>query len=223
MSFEKSFLKKLGLTKPSVPTKKPVADPSNQTAKLSPQEADRLSRGKWFCKYAKEVEVFAKPVTRPELVLNSVAYTLYKEGLTVKGSMRLGTAHSILVILGDLRASRLDIGDAVLVVSGQLYIDESVAHFANEGLLVAGGIEWNKATRKAPPDAIHCPLIFWDDRSNAKTLLVRDGKVIGRSKEEIARLLKQAFWETDMDEVILKPKAIKEALAVGNPIFQTPI
>jgi hypothetical protein len=111
---------------------------------LTPGQADRRAKGRWFTGYARVVDVAAGglrvrsfDVAQRERAKAGAEYLLIEGDLVVDGTVQLGRdTRSIYVVTGDLRAKRVVHGDAVLVVLGKL--SAPVTGALGEGLVQAG-------------------------------------------------------------------------------------
>jgi hypothetical protein len=105
--------------------------------------ADEIAGGSWFTGYAEHVDLYdglypvddfdadarAARLRHPE-------HALFGGGLDVRGTLNLadGGYHSIYVVRGSLHARRMNLGDAVLVVQGDIEVDEWLFGGTNEGV-----------------------------------------------------------------------------------------
>ncbi len=108
---------------------------------LTPGQADRRAKGRWFTGYARRVEVAAGglrlrsfDVAKRERAKGAAEYLLIEGDLIVDGVLRLGRdTRSIYVVTGELSAKRVVRGDAVLVVLGKL--NAPVTGIVREGII----------------------------------------------------------------------------------------
>lgn len=108
---------------------------------LTPGQADRRAKGRWFTGYARRVEIAAGglrlrsfDVAKRERAKGSAEYLLIDGDLIIDGILRLGRdTRSIYVVTGDLSARRVVRGDAVLVVLGTL--NAPVTGVVREGII----------------------------------------------------------------------------------------
>lgn len=108
---------------------------------LTPGQADRRAKGRWFTGYARSVELAAGglrvasfDVAKRERAKGAAEYLLIDGDLIVDGILRLGRdTRSIYVVTGDLSAKRVVRGDAVLVVLGKM--NAPVTGIAREGII----------------------------------------------------------------------------------------
>lgn len=127
------------VVRPDAPTVTP-----RDNSMLTPGQADRRARGRWFTGYARLVEVAAGglrvrsfDVAKRERAKGAAEYLLIDGDLIVDGALRLGRdTRSIYVVTGDLFAKRVVRGDAVLVVLGKL--NAPVTGIAREGIISSG-------------------------------------------------------------------------------------
>ena len=136
---------------------------------ISAAKADELVGGPWFKGYAKDVTVVEEKVKLASFDGNARGdlargpeHVIFEQGLEVEGTFRLGSYHSIYVVLGALRAGAFEGGDACLVVTGSVTVDRYLLNFRNQGVLAFGS---SKATEKLPSaKVLSCPLTLWHDR-----------------------------------------------------------
>lgn len=143
--------------------------------KITAAQADELLARAWFEDYAGEVELYEEPVTVDEFdvaarcdELGDTEMVLFGGGLTVHGTLDLGEeVHSIYAVRGHLRARRLILGDAILVVDGTVEIGEWIVGGQTEGLFEVGGLQIESG-----PDAmlvnIQAPVVAMYDRGRAR-------------------------------------------------------
>ncbi|MCT2546952.1 MULTISPECIES: hypothetical protein [Streptomyces] len=111
--------------------------------KISAAQADELMGGPWFDGYTKDVDMHQELVTVDDFDVEARAVAhddtgmvLFGGGLTVLGTLDLSSdVHSIFAVRGVLRARRLILGDALLVVQGTVELDEWLFGPENEGRL----------------------------------------------------------------------------------------
>src|SRR5262245_6202005 len=114
--------------------------------KVAAKEADQLVGKDWFDGYAKSVDVHDEAVTVDQLdaearaeALGNTEYVVFSRDLTVTGTLDLARdVHSIFVVLGNLTARRVILGDAVLVVRGRLRASEFLLGPPGEGVFELG-------------------------------------------------------------------------------------
>jgi hypothetical protein len=177
---------------------------------ISPVEADQRVGNSWFSGYANAVELVAEPVVvaqRPPA--DGAEYVIYDRGLTVKGTLDLGSdVHSIIVVRGTLAAKRVILGDAVLVVTERVIARDWVFGPRNEGLFDVGGhqIEGNAERLLA---AIDAPVVAIFDR-NRREFALRDRGAARTAADLVPDVL-------DMDEV--DQRKLRDRLVAGKPVF----
>lgn len=111
---------------------------------LTPGQADRRAKGRWFTGYTRRVELAAGglrvgsfDVAKRERAKGAAEYLLIDGDLIVDGVLRLGRdTRSIYVVTGDLSAKQVVRGDAVLVVLGKM--NAPVTGIAREGIISSG-------------------------------------------------------------------------------------
>lgn len=107
---------------------------------VSAAAADRRARATWFRGHADTVRLETGVVIEGDLDV-SRAHVLYDKGLTVTGTLRLGASGSIVVVVGDLRVGRLQLGDDVLAVTGKVYARDYIRSRLNEGIFSVHGAQ----------------------------------------------------------------------------------
>lgn len=169
--------------------------------KITAAQADELLARAWFEDYAGEVELYEEPVTVDEFdvaarcdELGDTEMVLFGGGLTVHGTLDLGEeVHSIYAVRGHLRARRLILGDAILVVDGTVEIGEWIVGGQTEGLFEVGGLQIESG-----PDAmlvnIQAPVVAMYDRGRGALVLRENGEL-----RETGQLVARAFDDLDPD------------------------
>jgi len=120
--------------------------------RLTPADADRLAGGPWFQGYARVVDHVLDARVDGDLDIER-RYAVYEGGLRVTGSLRLGDSRSIIAVIGDLEVGRLELGDDVLVVTGDVTARDYVLSRPNEGIFSVRGhqrIAHHRAVVHAP-------------------------------------------------------------------------
>ena len=118
---------------PDSPEPEPEPKPT-----ISARAADREIGKRWFQPYAKTVEIEDRLRVRGTFEDPGNRYVLFRNGLQIMGTLRLGSgSRSIYVVLGDLRAKSIVLGDAVLVVTGR--VRAKIVHKPNEGIFEVAG------------------------------------------------------------------------------------
>jgi hypothetical protein len=194
--------------------------------KITSAHADELLGGSWFTGYTSEVAVYEEPVTVDEFdvearsdELNDTEMVLFSGGLTVRGTLDLGREiHSIYAVLGTLRARRLILGDAILVVNGTVEIDEWLLGGETEGLFEVGGLQIeSEAGHDALLAHIQAPVIVMFDRARREFVFRENGE-----PRETGQLTAQVLDNLDPDrrpESAIGPR-LRELLTAGQPIFR---
>jgi hypothetical protein len=111
---------------------------------LTSQAADELVGGKWFAGYTNAVRHFDEQVVLATFDQSSrggdAEYLLFRDGLTIDGTLDLSRIHrSIIAVLGTLKARRIILGDAVVVVGTRVEASELVFSPRTEGLFSIAG------------------------------------------------------------------------------------
>jgi hypothetical protein len=166
------------------------------TRKISVREADAMAGDAWFEGYTTDVVVHDDPVVLSEFDAEARAresgqaeMILFAGGLTVNGPMSLGSdVHSIYVVLGDLHVGSLELGDAVLVVTGRVTAARYLFCARHEGVFRVGPeVELPDdaplSASDEPPALLDAPIVVWFNRGSREfTVLVRaaDGAVASR-------------------------------------------
>ncbi|MET8151311.1 hypothetical protein ACIBSW_31840 [Actinoplanes sp. NPDC049668] len=192
--------------------------------KITAAQADELLAGAWFEDYASEVELYEEPVTVDEFdvaarrdELGDTEMVLFGGGLTVRGTLDLGEdIHSIYAVRGHLRARRLILGDAILVVDGKVEIGEWILGGQTQGLFDVGGRQIESDADAMLAD-IQAPVIVIYDRGRGVLVLRENGEP--REKEHlVARALEDLDPDSRPDPLI--GDRLREILLAGEPIFR---
>jgi hypothetical protein len=182
--------------------------------RLSAAEADARLSDSWFEGYCNEVAVHEAPVTVDEFDAaqrleeqGDTEYILFAGGLTVRGTLDLGSdVHSIYAVIGSLRAKRLVLGDAILVVDGSVHVDEMLFGPRGEGLFEVAGHQV-----EPEPEAllahVQAPLIVLYDR--------RCGEYVVR-EHGAARQLAPGLVDADG---YMDPQTLRERLLAGESVL----
>lgn len=158
---------------------------------LSAAEADLMIGRTWFSDHTTEVKVHDEAVRLPEFdaearvaAAGDTEMVLFVHGLTVEGTMRLTAPNAIYVVLGELKANRLELGDSWLVVSGPVNVGEYVHAPRSQGVFAVGADATTEdATTPALPPVV-APIVVWHEpRRGIDRVLLHDGgrrlKVLG--------------------------------------------
>jgi hypothetical protein len=122
----------------------PKVTPEKGSAQLTPGQADRRAKGRWFSGHARVVDVVtgalrlrSLDVAKRERAKGGAEYLLVEGDLVVDGAVQLGRdTRSIYVVTGDLRAKKVVRGDAVLVVRGK--VEAVISGKPGQGVLQVG-------------------------------------------------------------------------------------
>jgi hypothetical protein len=180
-------------------------------AHVSPAEADKRVGGKWFRGYTNRVELVDEARTVDTMIPTEAEFVIFDHGLTVRGTLDLGSSvHSILVVRGKLRARRVILGDAVLVVTDGVEASEFVFGGSNEGLFEVGGVQVERDPGRFAA-AIETPILAVMDRKRREMLLREHGEA-----RAVADVVEDALV---MDEV--DPGKLRKLLLAGRPVFRS--
>lgn len=130
---------------------------ANAEASLTAGQADRRAKGRWFSGHTSTVTLASGGLTlrtldvaKRERALGSSEYLLVEGDLVVDGDLRLGRdTRSIYVVTGHLKARRIALGDAVLVVRGNVTC-ERVSGAPGEGIFKVLGTLTERRPSSAP-------------------------------------------------------------------------
>ena len=177
---------------------------------LTAAEADALIPGEWFGGYCKQVELVENARTLDDLRTDDAIYVLYNNGLTATGTIDLRDTRSIIVVRGTLRAKRVILGDAVLVVTERVIADEIVGA-SNEGLFEVGGhqVEGDQDGLLA---ALETRLVAILNRSTC-AYVIRDGDRM-RSFADLVPELRDEDKRHEVNE-----RGLIDSILAGRPIF----
>ncbi|GEM_PF-2816350 len=156
---------------------KPAAAPTANT--LSATDADKLVGDKWFTGHTNAVQLIDGPATVTTFDGASrggdAEYLIFDRGLTVTGTLDLSAVYrSIIVVRGTLKAKRIILGDAVLVVEKAVHASELVFGPMTEGIFALAGMQ----IESDPEDlatAIDAPIVALYDRNQREWLLRKNG------------------------------------------------
>ncbi|GAA0430215.1 hypothetical protein Aca07nite_38910 [Actinoplanes capillaceus] len=193
--------------------------------KISAPQADELTGNSWFSGHTDGVELHEAPVTVDEFDAEArceerdeLETAVFGGGLTVAGTLDLGTdVHAIYVVRGTLRARRLILGDAVLVVDGAVEVDEWLFGGVTEGLFEVAG---HQAESPTGPNAllahVRGPVVALYDRARREFVLREGG-----SPRTVADLVPQVRdgLDPDLREEISIAANLRARLIAGGPIF----
>jgi hypothetical protein len=186
------------------------AAPAEQTSSLAPAAADKRAGGKWFTGYTNRVQLIDEPTTLASFDETSrggdAEYLIFARGLTVTSALDLSRIErSIIVVLGALKAKRIILGDAVLVVEKSIEASELIYGPMSEGIFQLAGMQ----IETDPEDlatAISSPIVALYDR-NQREWLLRQRNL-------------PAFFAADlMDGSEVDASAMKKRLLAGKSIF----
>lgn len=156
---------------------------------ITAAEADGLVGAPWFEGYTNTVEVFDDPVTLDSFDAEARAeagrgseYLVFAAGLDVQGTLDLRRyVQSIIVVLGTLRARRIVLGDAVLVVTERVEVSEWLLGVETEGLFEVGRAQIEESGEDLVA-RISAPFLALYDRSRGDFWLCERGQAIDVEK-----------------------------------------
>jgi hypothetical protein len=185
--------------------------------KITADRADDLVGESWFDGYTTEVTLYEEPVTLDEFDAEARAeersdteFAIFNGGLTVRGTLTLSRdVHSIYVVRGVLRVRRLVLGDAVLVVDGQVTADEWVFGSRTEGIFEVAG-EQVESDRDRLFAHVSAPLVVLFDRGRYEYVLREHGQ-----PREVEHLVPDVFEDGELDAGRLLAR-----IRAGEPVFR---
>ncbi|CAN5179994.1 hypothetical protein BH11MYX1_BH11MYX1_23030 [soil metagenome] len=192
----------------TLPVMKPA--PATPAATITPAAADELAGGKWFTGYTNAVQLIDGPATVTAFDGDSrggdAEYLVFDKGRTITGTLDLsGLCPSIIVVRGTLKAKRIVLGDAVLVVEKAVQASELIFGPMTEGVFSLAGMQ----IESDPEDlatAISAPIVALYDRKQREWLLRKNGV-----PAELAADL--------VDDGEVDASAVKQRLLAGRSIF----
>jgi hypothetical protein len=153
---------------------------------LSAAEADLMIGRTWFSDVTTRVTVHDEPVRVDTFdaeartaAAGDSEMVMFVHSLTVEGTLRLGAAHSVYVVLGELRCGRIELGDATLAASGPVIATDYVFAPRSKGVFAVGpDATTDDATTPALPPVI-APIVVWHDprRGIDRVFAHRDGRL----------------------------------------------
>ncbi|GLW33788.1 hypothetical protein [Actinoplanes regularis] len=194
--------------------------------RITAGQADELLTRAWFDGCTSEVEMYEGLVTVDEFDVEARAeeqgdteMVLFGGGLTVRGTLDLSEeVHSIYAVRGPLRARRLILGDALLVVDGTVEIDEWIFGGETEGVFEVGGRQIESDTgHDAMLADLQAPVIVMFDRGRREFVLRENGE-----PREMEQLAARVLDDLDPDTRAELPISarLRELLLAGQPIFR---
>ena len=188
--------------------KKPAL--ATTAATITSAAADELVGGAWFTGHTKTVQLIDGPATVNTFDGDSrggdAEYLVFNHGLTVTGTLDLSAIdRSIIVVRGTLKAKRIILGDAVLVVEKAIQAAELMFGPMTEGIFSLAGMQ----IESDPEDlatAILAPSVALYDRKQREWLLRKNGVP--------AQLASDLVDDGEVD-----PRAVKQRLLAGKSIF----
>jgi hypothetical protein len=187
--------------------------------KITAGRADELIGGSWFDGYTSDVDLHEEPVTVDEFdaearaeELDDTEYAVFNGGLTVRGTLDLAReVHSIYVVRGPLRARRMMLGDAVLVVDGPVDVDEWLFGGRTEGIFEVAG-QQIESDRVGMLAHIRSPTVALFDRGRQEFVLYEHGR-----PRETEHLVPDVLDDDEVD-----PDRLRARLLAGRPVFHGP-
>ncbi|WP_216915277.1 hypothetical protein [Nocardia noduli] len=193
--------------------------------KITAARADELLGSSWFSDYTAEVDLHEEPVVHDEFdvearceALEDTESVLFGAGLTVHGTLDLAVdVHSIYAVRGTLRARRLILGDAVLVVDGTVEVDEWLFGGDTRGVFEVGGLQVeSEEGHDALFAKVATPTAVLLDRARGELVLRQNGE-----PRQTGHLVAPALDDLDPDyrpELLIGAR-LRELLIAGRPIF----
>ena len=184
--------------------------------------ADEIVGGDWFRGYADRVDLYEDAVMIDQFhagaradAARSGEFAVFRGGLVVSGEMSLDDNgwHSIYVVQGGLRARRVILGDAVLVVQGAVEVADWLLGLPNEGVFEVGG-EQIESSGDADAMLRHVrgPLVALFDRGRDRFVLRERGERRGR--EDLLPELLDDDKRHGVNEELLRKRITR-----GEPLF----
>jgi hypothetical protein len=179
-------------------------------ATITSAAADELVGGTWFTGHTQTVQLIDSPATVNTFDGDSrggdAEYLVFNRGLTVTGTFDLSAiGRSIIVVRGTLKAKRIILGDAVLVVEKAVQAAELMFGPMTEGIFSLAGMQ----IESDPEDlatAILAPSVALYDRKQREWLLRKNGVP--------AELAGDLVDDGEVDQ-----RAVKQRLLAGKSIF----
>jgi hypothetical protein len=194
--------------------------------KISAAQADELMDGPWFSGYTKFVDMYEEPVSVDDFDVETrwkahgdTEMVVFGGGLTVQGTLDLGSdVHSFFAVQGVLRARRLILGDAVLVVRGTVEVDEWLLGEENEGLFAINNRQIESSDRDAMFADLRAPVFAVLERGSDEFVLRENGEPRTLS-QLVPELRDAADADPDVRSELLLGEALRERLLRGQPVF----
>ncbi|MFE7044071.1 hypothetical protein ACFU9X_32965 [Streptomyces atratus] len=195
--------------------------------KISAAQADELMGGPWFEGYTEFVDMYEKPVTVEDFDAEARAeanddteMVLFGGGLTVRDTLDLSSeVHSVIAVQGSLRARRLILGDAVLVVRGTVELDEWLFGEENEGLFAINDKQIESPDRDALFADLRAPVVAAFDRLRGEFVLREHGE-----PRTAGQLLPEILADADADPPerrgLRMGRCLRERLVGGQLVFR---
>lgn len=180
------------------------------------QAEDMVGEG-WFVGYTDEVELHDEHVAVDAFDAEARAeerggpeFVVFGGGLSVSGTLDLSSdVHSIVAVRGELRAARLILGDAVLVVRGKVDVGEWLFGPRTEGIFDVAGAQI-ESDQSALLGRTHAPVIAIFDRNRAEFVLRDRGE-----PRQTGDLTPEILDDDEVDE-----NTLRQRLLAGEPIFR---
>jgi hypothetical protein len=136
----------------------------------------------------------------------------------VEGLLRLGQGvRSIYVVLGDLRAKRIELGDAVLVVRGKVIAESDLFTPANEGIFDVHGEQ--RPERQARHIDAPQALAYDRQRRQHVAYVKRGTRLV---KLDTAAIDPRLLRTSEDGERVVDPKRALARLRAGKPLTASP-
>jgi hypothetical protein len=154
---------------------------------VAPEEADLMIGRSWFSQSRAPVVVHDVRVKWDALDARARAAggperMLFVHGLEVGGAVLLdGAPDSVYVVLGDLHARRLEVGDTTLAVAGRVLADEYVWAPSGTGMFALGGdATSDDATAPVLPPVLAPLLVWFESRRGADQIYMQHDRTLRR-------------------------------------------
>jgi hypothetical protein len=195
--------------------------------KMPAAQADELVGGRWFDGYTEDVDVHQELVTVDEFDVEARAdahedteMVLFGGGLNVLGTLDLGSSvHSIFAVRGVLRARRMILGDAILVVQGRVEVGEWLFGPENEGIFSVNDRQIESPDGDAMLADIRAPVIVMLERGRRELVLRENGEPRGTA-QLAAEVFDGVCLDPDWSPWLALGDRLRERLLSGRPVFR---
>jgi len=203
------------VTEPKSPRR---ARSDGESTTIVAKDADRRAKGPWFRDHTSRVaverdgfRVVTFDAAKRAKKAGSSEYVLFEGNVVVDGTLNLGSGvRSIYVVLGDLTARRIELGDAVLVVRGTVSATEYVFTPRNEGVFAVHGEQRPEKQLRHLKTPLY---LAYDARARGHRLFA--GSTTKLVEVPIANVDDGACCRRDDDEIVIDPKRALRRLRSG--------